>query len=229
MLPNALIYPPSAAPLNHGEGGVKTMETKSKVFTTLAVGFCVTALFLLCGCSPGTVPSWKYLDSANHHVQSGMKLLSMGKYDDAMRDFDEAKALESNLSGAYVGSGLVLGYRGNFREAFHDMTKAVALAKNEPERIDAHVGLIRLYAFGKATGSPRWLERAEEIYETVIENSPENSAANYFMGEAYREAGDYQNAKVLYRRVLEIDGTYVVEAQNQLTLIQGIQREKKGL
>jgi tetratricopeptide (TPR) repeat protein len=152
----------------------------------------------------------------------------MGKYEDAMRDFDQAKALDSNLSGAYVGSGLVLGYRGNFREAFHDMTKAVALAKNEQERIDAHVGLIRLYALGKATGSPHWLQRAEEIYEIVIESSPEDSAAHYFMGEAYREAGDFQKAKGLYRKVLDIDRTYVVEAQNRLALIQKIQREKKG-
>jgi len=187
------------------------------------------ALFLVCGCSQGTLPAWNYLDSADHHVRSGMKLLSMGKYDDAMREFDQAKALESNLSGAYAGSGLVLGYRGNFREAFHDMTKAVALAKNEQERIDAHVGLIRLYALGKASASPHWLERAEGVYEMVIESSPENSAAHYFVGEAYREAGDFQKAKELFRKVLDIDGTYVVEAQNKLSLIEKIQRETEGL
>jgi tetratricopeptide (TPR) repeat protein len=153
----------------------------------------------------------------------------MGKYDDAMRDFDQAKALESNLSGAYVGSGLVLGHGGRFREAFHDMTKAVALAKNEQERVDAHVGLIRLYALAKALEGPNWLERAEGIYEMVIESAPENSAAYYFMGDAYKGARDFQKAKELFRKVLDIGGTYVVEAQHQLALIEKIQRETEGL
>lgn len=205
------------------------MKTKSKVFVSLVVGFCMPALFLVCGCSSGTLPAWNYLDSADHHVRSGMKLLSMGKYDDAMRDFDQAKALESNLSGAYVGSGLVLGHRGHFREAFHDMTKAVALAKNDQERIDAHVGLIRLYGLAKTLESPHWLEKAEGVYEMVIESSPENSAAHYFMGEAYRGADDFQKAKELLKKVLDIDGSYVVEAQHQLTLIEKIQRETEGL
>ena len=48
------------------------------------------------------------------------------------------------------------------------------------------------------------------------------------MGEAYRGAGDFQKAKELFKKVLDIDGTYVVEAQHQLTLIEKIQRETKG-
>jgi tetratricopeptide (TPR) repeat protein len=157
-----------------------------------------------------------------------MRLLSMGKYDDAMRDFDQAKTLDSNLSGAYVGSGLVFGHQGNFRDAFHDMTKAVALAKNEQERIDAHVGLIRLYTLARSLESSHWLERAEGVYEMVIESSPQDSAAHYFMGEAYSEARDFKKAKELFRKVVDIDSTYVVEAQNQLTLIEQIERETKG-
>jgi hypothetical protein len=88
------------------------IKTKHKIVVLVLAGLWLSAIFSIQGCAPKVRPSESLLDTPEHHVQSGMKLLKLGKYDDAMREFDLAKGLDPKFSAAYAGSGLVLGHKG---------------------------------------------------------------------------------------------------------------------
>ena len=137
----------------------------------------MTAIFILQGCAPKVRAPESLLDTPEHHVQSGMKLLKLGRYDNAMREFELAKGLDPEFSGAYVGSGLVFGYKGDFKQGIEDMDKALDLAKTKEEKVDANVGLIRLYSLGKESAHKNWLKKAKGAYEDAIDELPESSAA----------------------------------------------------
>ena len=204
------------------------MKTKHKMIIAALMGVWLAAIFFLQGCAPKVRPPESLLDTPEHHVQSGMKLLKLGRYDNAMREFELAKELDPEFSRAYVGSGLVFGHRGDFKQGIQDMKKAVDLGKTKEEKVDADVGLIRLYLLGKESAHKKWLKKAKGAYEDAIDELPESSAAHYYMGEAYKEALEFEKASQLFKKVLDINETYVVEANDAWKLIQRIQRAAPG-
>jgi len=204
------------------------MKTKHKMMVPVLMGVWLAVIFLFQGCVPKVRPSESVLDTPEHHVQSGMKLLKLGKYDNAMREFELAKELDPKFSRAYVGSGLVLGNKGDFKQGIQDMKKGVRLAKAKEEKADANVGLIRLYLLGKSSAHKDWLKKAKGAYEAALTFLPESSAAHYYMGEAYKEALNFEKASQLFKKVLEINASYVVEANDAWKLIQKIQRAEPG-
>jgi tetratricopeptide (TPR) repeat protein len=204
------------------------MGTKHKMIIAALVGVLLTAIFFLQGCAPKVRAPESVLDTPEHHVQSGMKLLGLGRYDDAMREFNLAKELDPKYSGAYVGSGLVFGNMGDFKRGLEDMEKAVDLSKTKEQKVDAKVGLIRLYLLGKDSAHKNWLKKARAAYEDAIDALPESSAAHYYMGEAYKDALDFEKASQLFEKVLDIKGSYMVEANDAWKVIQKIQRAAPG-
>jgi tetratricopeptide (TPR) repeat protein len=204
------------------------MKTKHIMIVLVVTGVWLTAIFPLQGCAPKVRAPESLLDTPEHHVQSGMKLLRLGKYDDAMREFELAKELDPKFSGAYVGSGLVLGHKGEFKQGIEHMDKAVDFAETKEEKVDANVGLIRLYLLGKESAHKKWLKKAMGAYEEAIDVSPVASAAHYYMGECYKEALDFEKASQLFKKVLDINDGYVVEANDAWKLIQRIQRAAPG-
>jgi hypothetical protein len=198
------------------------------MITVALIGVWLTAIFFLQGCAPKPRAPESVLDTPEHHVQSGMKLLGLGRYDDAMREFQLAKELDPEYSGAYVGSGLVLGNKGDFKQGLQDMDRAIDLSKTKEEKVDAYVGLLRLYVLGKESAHKKWLKKARWAYEKAIDIQPDSSAAHYYMGEAYKEALDFENASQLFEKVLDINDGYVVEANDAWKVIQRIQRAAPG-
>ena len=204
------------------------MKTKHRMIIAALMGVWLAAIFSLQGCAPKVRAPESLLDTPEHHVQSGMKLLKSGRYDSAMREFELAKGLDPEFSGAYVGSGLVFGYRGDFKQGIEDIKKAIGLSKTKEEKVDANVGLIRLYLLGKESAHKQWLKKAKGAYEDAIDELPESSAAHYYMGEAYKEALNFEKASQLFKKVLDINDSYVVEANDAWKLIQKIQRAAPG-
>jgi tetratricopeptide (TPR) repeat protein len=204
------------------------MKTKHSLIAFILAGVWLAVTFCFFGCGPKPRPSESVLDTPEHHVQSGMKLMAMGKYDDAMREFDLAKGLDPKFSPAFVGSGLVLGYKGDFKQGLKDMDKALDLAKNKEQKVDANVGFIRLYLLGKESASKNWLSKARKAYGKAIRLSPESSATHYYMGECFKEGLMFTEASDLFKKVLDINDGFVVEANDAWKLIQKIERAAPG-
>ncbi|MBW1740800.1 MAG: S-layer homology domain-containing protein [Deltaproteobacteria bacterium] len=204
------------------------MKIKHNIMIPILVGIWLTTIFSLQGCAPKVRPSESVLDTPEHHVHSGMKLLRLGKYDDALREFELAKELDPKFSRAYVGSGLVFGKKGDFKQGLEDMKKGIGLAETKEEKVDANVGLIQLYLLGKESAHKDWLKKAQVAYQSAINLLPGSSAAHYYMGETYKEALNFEKASQLFKKVLDINDGYVVEANDAWKLIQKIQRAAPG-
>ncbi len=204
------------------------MKTKHSVIAVVLAGVWLATVFSICGCATKPRPAESVLDTPEHHVQSGMKLIAMEKYDDAMREFDLAKGLDPKFPPAFVGSGLVLGYKGDFKQGLKDMDKALDLAKTKEHEVDANVGLIRLYLLGQESASENWLSKARKAYKKAVRISPESSAAHYYMGECFKEGLMFGEASDLFKKVLDINDGYVVEANDAWKLVQKIERAAPG-
>jgi len=165
------------------------------------------------------------LDTPEHHVFSGNKLLDKGDYPGAQREFELALQLDRKYSPAYVGLGLVFGHQKNFEKAYENMKKAKGLAEKPDDKVNAHVGMIRLYSMER---KEKWLDKAEDEFKDAIKVNPKSSAAYYYMGKAQKFAFNFDKAGVMFKKVLDLNDKYLIEADGEWKVVQKIQRAAPG-
>jgi len=165
------------------------------------------------------------LDTPEHHVFSGNKLLEKGDYGGAQREFELAIQLDKKYSSAYVGMGLVFAAQKSFEKAYENMKRAKSLAQKTEDKVDAHVGMIRLYSLER---KERWIKEAEDEFEDAIKTNPKSSAAFFYMGKAYKYAFNFDKAGEMFKKVLDLNDKYLIEADNEWKVVQKIQRAAPG-
>jgi len=192
-------------------------------------GLVLTALFVAvflfaCATPPRTPVS--QLDTPDHHVFTGMKLLDEEKYADAQREFDLALSIDKKFSKAYTGLGLVKTYTADYKAAADNLEKAEKYAKTSDEKIFYYVGNIRYYSKSKA--EKKWLKICKENFDDAVKLDAKSSAAYYFMGLAYKQAYEFNSAGQMFTKVLELKGDYVGKADTEWNFIQKVQRAMPG-
>ena len=165
------------------------------------------------------------LDTPEHHVFSGNKLLEKGDHAGAQREFELAIQLDNKYSPAFVGMGLVFASQKSFEKAYGNMKKAKNLAQKPDEKVNAHVGMIQLYSLER---KEKWIKEAEDEFEDAIKINPKSSAAFFYMGKAYKFAFNFDKAGDMFKKVLDINDRYLVEADNEWKVVQKIQRAAPG-
>jgi Tfp pilus assembly protein PilF len=165
------------------------------------------------------------LDTPEHHIFSGNKLLDKGDYGGAQREFELAIQLDRKYSPAYVGLGLVYGYQNSFDKAFENMKEGKSLAEKKEDRVNAHVGMIRLYSMER---KGKWLNKAEDEFEDAVKIDPKSSAAYFYMGKAYKYGYNFDKAGEMFKKVLNLNDKYLVQADNEWKVVQKIQRAAPG-
>jgi S-layer homology domain/Tetratricopeptide repeat len=189
------------------------------LFTAVAFGAMMTS------CAKAPRKPEAALDTPEHHVFSGNKLLDKGDYAGAQREFELAIQLDKKYSPAYVGMGLVFGYQNNFEKAFENMKKAKGMAEKPDDKVTAHVGMIRLYSMER---KEKWLDKAMDEFDDAIKVNPKSSAAYFYMGKAYKFAFNFDKAGEMFKKVLDLNDKYLIEADNEWKLVQKIQRAAPG-
>jgi tetratricopeptide (TPR) repeat protein len=189
--------------------------------------FCILFAFgvMITSCAKPPRKPEAALDTPEHHVFSGNKLLEKGDYAGAQREFELAIQLDKKYSPAYVGMGLVFAYQKNFEKAYENMKKAKSLAQKPDDKVNAHVGMIRLYSLER---KEKWINKAEDEFEDAIKINPKSSAAFFYMGKAYKFAFHFDKAGEMFKKVLDINDKYLVEADNEWKVVQKIQRAAPG-
>ena len=189
--------------------------------------FCILFAFgvMITSCAKPPRKPEAALDTPEHHVFSGNKLLEKGDYAGAQREFVLAMQLDKKYSPAYVGLGLAFGYQNAFETAYENMKKAKSLAEKPDEKVTAHVGMIRLYSMER---KEKWLDKAEDEFKDAIKLNPKSSAAYFYMGKAYKFAFNFGKAGEMFKKVLDINDKYLVEADNEWKVVQKIQRAAPG-
>ncbi len=201
------------------------MDRRSTWFLWMALGATLILVAMIASCAPAPRKPEAALDTPEHHVFSGNKLLDKGDYAGAQREFELAIQLDRKYSPAYVGLGLVLGYQNNFEKAYENMKKAKGLAEKPDDKVNAHVGMIRLYSMER---KEKWLDKATDEFEDAININPKSSAAYYYMGKAYKFALNFDKAGEMFKKVLDINDKYLIEADNEWKVVQKIQRAAPG-
>jgi len=180
---------------------------------------------LLSSCAKPTRKPEAALDTPEHHVFTGYKLYDKGDYGGAQREFVLAMQLDKNYAPAYVGLGLCFGSQKDFKTAYENMKKAKSLAKKKEDRVDAHVGMIRLYSMER---KEKWLKDAEDEFEDAVKLDPKSSAAYFYMGKAYKYGFEFDKAGTQFKKVLDLNDKYLIEADQEWKLVQKIQRAAPG-
>jgi len=195
-----------------------------KIFSIMSV----SCLFFLLACGPKPVAPKAELDTPEHHVITGNKLLKAGKIDKAFQEFNRAKMLDPGYSPAYVGLGLVCGLKDDFKKGLNSMDKAEDLAKGKKQEVGVNIGYMRLYIMGKEKVDKQWLNEVEDYYEDAIKLAPDCYEAHFYMGIAYKMSYNFQKASKQFTKVLELDRDFVEEADKEYAIIQKIERAMPG-
>lgn len=194
-------------------------RTRNGIFLLLIL-LALTA-FSFVGCA-GKEPAKpvSVMDNPDHHFNNGMKFLDKGEYDNALVEFERAKALDPKYGKAYMGVGLVQGFKGDFDKAFESMKKAKGL-----DGVYAHVGMIRLYSMQRAGD---WLKEAEDEFEAGKKKDAASPELYFHMGKAYKVAFEFDKAAAAFKKVLDLNKDFVGEASQEWALVQKIQRAAPG-
>jgi S-layer homology domain len=189
------------------------------------------SLIVLAGCAERRPPA-RFADTPERHAATGMSLLEGGDVDAAQAEFDQALRLDAQCGLAYVGKGLVfgtkaarsqdVGEKGRLtRQAFDSLRKAKRYAIGDDEKVEGYVAFIRVHTM---VGHAGWLEDAEENFRYAIAVDRRAAAPYFFMGEAYKKAYRFGDAARMYRKVLDLDSDYRIEADRFCALMERIQR-----
>ena len=213
------------------------MFLNSKINKVLFLFMLFTAVLLIVGWGTKARAPISELDTPEHHVFIGMKLIDQEKYRDAEREFKLALELNDKYSKAYTGMGLAKAYQQDFKAALEQMDRAWGLAKANDEQLAVHIGYIRVNTLSKAAcmkigvdceQDKSWLDKCVDSFNAAVKLDPKSAAAHYFMGMAYKTALQFGKAGAMFAGVLEIKGDYVREADTQWNLVQKIQRAMPG-
>jgi len=190
-------------------------QIKRLILVVAALGLVVS------GCGPKAAPSTSVMDSPEYHYKTGLRYLDKDQIDDALKSFDRAIALDPKSPLGYIGKGLALGKKGEFKPAFENMSKGKGLDKG----IEANIGMIRLYSMQRGKG---WVQDAEGEFKSAQKKDANSAPLNYYMGMAYKVALDFDNAAAMFRKVLDMNKDFTGEANAEWALIQKIQRAAPG-
>jgi hypothetical protein len=196
------------------------MASQKKIGTLISLFIlCAIVLFLI-SCGPKARVAVSQLDTPGNHTFTGLKLLDQEKYDDARREFEMATQLDAKYSKAYTGMALVNIYSGNFNTASENLANGLKYAKNDDEKLFVNVAKIRYHTLNKS--DQKWLELAKNQFDEAVVTDPKYSPAYYFMGLAYKDALEFNQASQMFSQVIQLKTEHMADADAQLKFLQKV-------
>jgi len=213
---------------------MKRVPGYRRLFVVLTV---LATVVMLAACGPKAVKPVGEMDTPDHHVYTGLKLLDQGQYSQAQGEFDRAVQLAPKFSRAFAGRALVKAYQNDFTGAFAALDKAWEYADTKDEKLFVHIGYIRVHTMNKAacakigtdcSQDTAWLDKCKDEFDNAVAINAKYSPAYYFMGLSYKTALDFGKAGQMFAKVMELKDAYTQEADVQWKLVQDIQRAMPG-
>lgn len=208
-------------------------QTYWRTWTLMALLSFSLALFV--GCAKKRPPE-SVMDTPEHHVFNGMNSFEKGELDQAQGEFKLAMELDPKYGPAHVGMGLVFAARSVemkdeeekeklVDQSFDSLKKGKKYSKGKQQKVLTRVGYIRVFTMTQ----PRdWLDDAEQNFDYAVLDDPEAPAPYFYMGEAYKQAFEFEDAADMYQKVLDLDKEYTAKANQSWELVQKIQRAAPG-
>jgi len=197
-------------------------------FRNVTASLLILLAFITFACAQPAAKPEATMDTPEHHVMSGHKLLKAGNYDGAITEFERAKALDPKYAPAYLGLGLGFSYKGDYEAGLKQMKKAAGYAKSDQQKVDVNVGYMRIYLLGKEQVDRDWFDELRSNYRKATGKLPEQPEAYYYMGLAYKTKYEFRKASREFTKVLDLDKGLVEEADREYALMQKIERAMPG-
>ena len=207
------------------------MSTKMRFLGILVVLLFTISMF---GCGPKPEKEKSVLDTPENHFSRGMIDFERGSLDQAMREFERAKALNPDYAEAFSGMALVTAQKAKDTEDTKASEKlfdeAVDLAnkgidKND-KSIDAHIIKGRVLTMRRKGDD--WVKDAAKEFEKATKINPKSDKAWYYLGLTYKEGFQFGDAVDAFRNVVALKGEYAEQANQQWEIVKKIERAKPG-
>lgn len=183
------------------------MMSAIRIAICLLVGLCIM------GCANSMTVQTYPFGSPMHHVSNGMAFLDMGLLEDAFREFDAALEQEPVFSPAYAGKGIYWSMMGLADVSQGYISLAGVYAENSREEVFVLVALMQRELILREDG---WFDEVTRTFDEIIEISPDNGAAYYWMGVSLIEIGDIDDACEKLKRAESLAGTYKKKSEQLL-------------
>ncbi|MDZ7288344.1 MAG: tetratricopeptide repeat protein [candidate division KSB1 bacterium] len=205
-----------------------------RFFQFIAAVFAVFFIFAVIGCGPKAIKKESVLDTPENHFNQGMRELDRGNLMEAKREFDRAKALDPKYAEAYAGMGLALATEAEgikeakAQDAMYEKALAAvdeATGKND-KSVESYIIKGRILAM-RMKGED-WINDAVKQYDKALKLNPNSDKAYFYMGEAYKNAYQFDMAANAYSKAIAMKGEYAGKANDQWAIVQKIQRAAPG-
>jgi len=146
---------------------------------------------------PSTTGHIPYEDWASKACNSeGQKLQEEGKYNEAIKKFQEALKIKPNYSSAYIGMGICFKESNVYNKAIENFRKAIELHPNHSKAWKC---------MGNVYEKMENYRKAIESYEKAVQINSGYREVWKDMGVLYQKLGGYQNAIYCYKQLKKLN------------------------
>jgi len=138
----------------------------------------------------------------------GMYLVGVGRYDDAIAEFDRSIALKPDAARTYYLRGIAWRWKNDLEAAIRDFDRAIEL---QPDFAEAY------FSRGLSYFELGMLDTALDNYDEAIRINPRFVNAYNSRGHTHFTRKEWNLAVPEYKRAIEIDPTYAPGHQNLAT------------
>jgi tetratricopeptide (TPR) repeat protein len=140
-------------------------------------------------------PGERALEALKHY-NNAVKLHLVGKLNDAITEYQNALALNPQLSEAHSNLGLVYNQQHNYAQALSEFRKALSINPRDA---------ITYNGIGAALRAEKDLPGAIKNWESAVELDPHLATASYNLGTAYELEKEYDRAVKAYQQAVRND------------------------
>jgi adenylate cyclase len=130
------------------------------------------------------------------------------RHDDALREAEQAVALDPNSEVGHSIRGLVLLCAGRSGEALESVERAMALDPYYPDMI-LHLQAQALYQLG------RYPEAVAVLKRRIVRN-PDTDSSRVLLAAAYGQMGQFEAAREAWREALRVNPAYSLEHRRKV-------------
>jgi len=205
-----------------------------RVSQLTAAALAVVMIIAGLGCGSKTLKKESILDTPDNHFNQGMRELERGNLAEAKNEFARAQGLDPKYAEAHAGMGLALAVEAEgakdkkTQETLYEKALSAvneALGKNE-KSVESYIIKGRILAM-QMKGDD-WIKDSVEQFEKALKLNPNSDKAWFYLGEAYKNAYQFDMSANAYSKAIAMKSEYAGRADGQWAMVQKIQRAAPG-